>query len=33
MEGKRRWLSIPKYLELEIEGIKGGATLSGLLSN
>jgi len=23
MHGKRRWLTIPEYLELEIEGIKG----------
>ena len=24
MEGKRRWLHIPEYLNLEIEAIKGG---------
>lgn len=26
IQGKRRWLTIPEYLELEIEGIKGSDT-------
>jgi hypothetical protein len=26
IQGKRRWLTIPEYLELEIEGINGGDT-------
>lgn len=26
IQGKRRWLTIPEYLELEVEGIKGSDT-------
>ena len=33
MEGKRRWLHIPEYLNLEIEAIKGEIRIKTVLTN